>query len=124
MEETALQAELASQGTTEGYLNRLWILMAVGFCVADFVTDIRMVVLYLQTYHYSFALIQGLFVVRSLLEQLLRRGLLYFFQEFRVSMKANLWTDNLLAVVQSEKTGEATLVPWEEKGSDPFVGVV
>ncbi|CAK9045514.1 unnamed protein product [Durusdinium trenchii] len=109
-EELVLQAELASNGYIEAWcLNRLGIIVDLGFCVADFVVDIKMIVLYYQSYHYGFAVIQICLLLRFVLEQLLRRGLFHPIREAVHSLKANLRTDHVLSLVQSEKSGEATL---------------
>ncbi|CAJ1358173.1 unnamed protein product [Effrenium voratum] len=112
LEEVALQEELVKTGRIEDWcssLNRLAILSEVGFCVADFVTDIQMLFLYYRTYHYGFVVLQALMILRSFLEQTLRGHFLRLFVEAKDSLRANLRTDKLLSIAQAEKTGEATL---------------
>ncbi|CAE7773694.1 unnamed protein product [Symbiodinium sp. CCMP2592] len=112
-EELVIQEELAANGSIKTWygpcFNRLTMLTEVGFCLADFVMDVQMVLVYCYTYHYIFAAIQGFMALRSFLEQVFFRGLLSFIRETRLSLKSNLRTDYFVSLVQSEKTGEATL---------------
>ncbi|CAE7587494.1 unnamed protein product [Symbiodinium necroappetens] len=112
-EELAIQEELAANGSIQTwygpFFSRLSMLTEVGFCVADFVMDLQMVLVYCYTYHYIFAAIQGCMALRSFLEQVFFRGLLSFIRETRLSLKSNVRTDYFVSLVQSEKTGEATL---------------
>ena len=110
--EVRLQEEIWEKRTEGGWmnrLNRLSICFDVFFCCADFVLDIRMVWVYLQTHHYWFAAMQSCMGLRSMLDQTLRHGLLHTRRELLDSLRMNLRTDKLLLLLQSERTGEATL---------------
>lgn len=122
-EEHVIAEELRSTGTViqrslpfacagiEAHLNRLMMLVELGFYVVDFVLDFEMLWLYLHKQHYWFATVQGCIVARSVVDFLVRHVFFgpCFIKEIVDSFKANLRTDVFLTILQNEKTGEATL---------------
>ena len=69
-EELVIQEELSVNGSIQtSCFGRLGMLLELGFCLADFATDIQMIFLYHKAYHYGFAIVQGCMVLRILLEQ-------------------------------------------------------
>lgn len=121
-EEQNIAEELRSTGTViqrtlpfacgiEGHLNRLMMLVELGFYVVDFVLDFEMMSLYFHKQHYWFATVQGCIVARSVVDFLVRHVFFgpCFIKEIIDSFKANLRTDVFLTILQNEKTGEATL---------------
>ena len=107
-EEKRVYEELMTGSLEASRIDRFCIFLEVAFILLDVVTDLQMIWIYYSHHHYIFAAIQGLLVLRSFVEQL-RYNLFAFFTEARDSVRLNLRTDALMCILQSEKTGEATL---------------
>ena len=107
-EEKRVYEELMTGSLEASRIDRFCIFLEVAFIALDVVTDLQMIWIYYSHHHYIFAAIQGLLVLRSFVEQL-RYNLFAFFTEARDSVRLNLRTDALTCILQSEKTGEATL---------------
>ncbi|CAK8995114.1 unnamed protein product [Durusdinium trenchii] len=107
--EIVIQKELLENGQIKAWcFNRLTILSDFCFCVADFVTDVRMIWIYLHTHHHWFAILQSGLVLRAFVAQL-RHRLWRVGHELCASLRGNVRSDRLVALMQSERTGEATL---------------
>ena len=111
-EEKRVYEELTTGRLKASRVDRLFTLLEVGFIVVDVLTDLQMIWIYYSHHHYIFAVIQGLVVLRSFGEQLrynLGWKLASFFTEARDSLRANLRTDALVNMLQTERSVEATL---------------
>ena len=112
-EEVALRNELRSNGyiaRSPGF-NRLFMLIELGFFVADIILDCQMFWLYQDRQHYWFAAAQGFIILRTIIDLALNHVVCSYrlLADIWHSFRTNLRTDSVLLLVQSEKTGEAVL---------------
>ena len=111
-EEKRVYEELTTGSLVPSRVGRLFTLLEVGFILVDVMTDLQMIWIYYSHHHYIFASIQSVVVSRSIVEQL-RYNLGWkpasFFREARDSLRANLRTDALVNILQTERSVEATL---------------